>query len=191
MAVDKAEAAKAVAQFLRALGVDPSQNPELAGTPARVAEAWATELLDGYEVDVQALLEHESSPVARPGIVTLRNLAVSTICPHHLLPARGIGTVLYLPGTRVAGLGTVARVLDAFAHRLTLQETITSSVATALVQYLGARGAACKLVMAHDCLSSRGERKAEAVVETIAFAGTFEQPGPDRDLAMLALGRGP
>lgn len=188
MPVDKAEAAKAVARFLLALGLDPDGDPELTGTPARVAEAWANDLVDGYDVDVGALLERESSPASGLGIVSVRDLAVSTICPHHLLPARGTGTVLYLPGSRVTGVGTVAKVLDAFAHRLTLQETITLCVARALVQHLGARGAACKLSLSHDCLSSRGERKAGAFVDTIAFAGSFEQAGPDRDLAMAALG---
>ncbi len=187
MPVDKAEAAEAIARFLVALGLDPGSDPELAGTPARVAEAWANDLVDGYDVDVAALLERESSPAAGAGLVSVRDLAVSTICPHHLLPARGTGTVLYLPGARVAGVGTLARVLDAFAHRLTLQETITASVARALVQHLGARGAACTLSLSHDCLSSRGERKVAAVVDTIAWAGTFEQPGPDRDLALAAL----
>jgi GTP cyclohydrolase I len=187
MPVDQTEAAKAVVQFLRALGLDPGGDPELAGTAERVAEAWATDLVDGYDVDVGTLLGRESSPATGVGIVSVRDIAVSTVCPHHLLPARGTGTVLYMPGSRVTGVGTLAKVLDAFAHRLTLQETITRSVAGALVQHLGARGAACKLSLSHDCLSSRGERKAGAVVDTIAFAGTFEQPGPDRDLAIAAL----
>jgi GTP cyclohydrolase I len=82
----------------------------------------------------------------------------------------------------------VAKVLDAFAHRLTLQETITRSVAEALVTHLGARGAACKLSLSHDCLSSRGERKTGAVVQTVALTGTFEHAGPDRDLAIATLG---
>ena len=190
MPVDRAEAAKAVAQFLAALGVDPKSDPELAGTPARVAEAWASDLVDGYDVDVASLLVRESSPASGLGIVSVRDLAVSTICPHHLLPARGKGMVLYMPGSRVTGVGTLAKVLDAFAHRLTLQETITASVANALVQHLGARGAACKLSLSHDCLSSRGERKAGAIVDTIAFAGSFEQTGADRDLAIAALEAG-
>jgi GTP cyclohydrolase IA len=188
MPVDKADAAKAVTQFLLALGLDPGGDPELASTPARVAEAWANDLVDGYEVDVGALLRGESSPSTGLGIVSVRDLAVSTICPHHLLPARGMGTVLYLPGARVTGVGNLAKLLDAFAHRLTLQETITSSVAASLVEHLGARGAACKLSLSHDCLSSRGERKTDAMVETVAFAGSFEQAGPDRDLAIAALG---
>lgn len=190
MPVDRTEAAKAVAQFLVALGLDPAGDPEIAGTPARVAEAWANDLVDGYDIDVGALLSGESSLATGVGIVSVRDLAVSTICPHHLLPARGTGTVLYLPGPRVAGVGTLAKVLDAFSHRLTLQETITINVARSLVQYLGARGAACKLSLAHDCLSSRGERKTAALVDTVAFAGSFEQAGPDRDLAIAALGTG-
>ena len=107
MPVDKAEAAKAVAQFLIALGLDPRGDPELADTPARVAETWANDLVDGYDVDVGALLDRESSPASGLGIVSVRDLTVSTICPHHLLPARGTGTVLYLPGSRVTGVGTL------------------------------------------------------------------------------------
>jgi GTP cyclohydrolase IA len=189
MPVDQREAARAVHAFLRALGRDPDTDDELRGTPDRVAEAWAQELVDGYEVDVAALLAAESSIVTGArSLVSVRGLAVATICPHHLLPARGTGTVLYLPGDRVTGLGTLARLVDAFAHRLTLQETIASSVATALVEHLGARGAGCKLTMSHNCLTSRGERQAGALVETLALAGSFE--GADRDLALAALSEG-
>ena len=192
MAVDQREAAKAVLAFLRALGRDPNRDEELRETPSRVAEAWANDLVDGYDVDVPALLRSESSPVppASQGLVCVRGLSVATICPHHLLPARGTGTVLYLPGPRIAGLGTLARLVDAFGHRLTLQETIASEVARALVQHLGARGAACKLLLSHSCLTSRGQRQESALVETIAFAGSFDHAGPDRDLALAALPEG-
>ncbi len=189
MPVDRREAEKAVRAFLRALGRDPDRDPELEGTPARVADAWENELVDGYDIDVARLLDAESSPAPKEpaGIVSVRDLVVSTVCPHHLLPARGTATVLYLPSARVAGLGTLARLVDAFTHRLTLQETAGAGVAHALVEHLGARGAACKLSLSHSCLASRGERQSSAVVETIAFAGTFEVPGPDRDLALTAL----
>jgi GTP cyclohydrolase I len=189
MPVDKAEAIKAVSAFLRALGRDAATDPELAGTPERVVEAWANDLVEGYDVDVPALLARESSPAPAQsvGLVVLRGLAVSTMCPHHLLPARGTATVLYLPGARVVGLGTLSRLVDAFAHRLTFQETITASVARALFEHLGARGAACRLSLVHGCLASRGERQDQAVVETLSLAGCFEPPGSDRDLALAAL----
>jgi GTP cyclohydrolase I len=193
MSVDKAKAQQAIAAFLRALGRDVDRDPELVGTPERVVEAWANEFVEGYEVNVAALLDAESSPVPSGpvGLVTVRGLAVSTMCPHHLLPARGTATVLYLPGARVAGLGTLSRLVDAFAHRLTFQETITASVARALVDHLGAKGAACRLSLMHDCLASRGERQDQAVVDTMAFAGSFDAPGGDRELALGALSGGP
>ena len=192
MAVDEKEAAKAIHAFLRALGRDPDRDEELSGTPARVAEAWAKDLVDGYDVDVVRLLESESSPAPSnsQGLVAVRGLSVATICPHHLLPARGTGTVLYVPGPKITGLGTLSRLVDAFAHRLALQESIASSVARALVEHLGARGRACKLSLSHSCLTSRGQRQERAIVETIAFAGTFERAGPDRDLALAALAEG-
>jgi GTP cyclohydrolase I len=193
MAVDKREAAKAVHAFLRALGRDPDAEPELRDTPSRVAEAWAEELVDGYDVDIGTLLssESESAPSASPGLIAVRGLSVSTVCPHHLLPARGTASVFYLPGSLITGLGTLARLVDAFAHRLTLQEAITSAVAGSLVEHLGARGAACRLSLSHSCLASRGERQDAARVETIAFAGSFDRPGPDRDLVLAALSEAP
>jgi len=189
MPVDRREAEKAIRAFLRALGRDPDHDPELLDTPTRVAEAWESDLVDGYDVDVERLLAAESSPAPQEplGLVSVRDLAVSTICPHHLLPARGMATVLYVPGTHVAGLGTLSRLVDAFAHRLTLQETAGEAIANALVRHLGARGAACKLSLSHSCLASRGERQTTAVVETVAFAGSFERSGADRDLALAAL----
>jgi GTP cyclohydrolase I len=192
MPVDEKKAAEAVHLFLRALGRDPDRDEELKDTPARVARAWSEDLVDGYDIDVPKLLASESAPapLGSRGLVALRGLAVATICPHHLLPGRGTATILYLPGARITGLGTLSRLVDAFAHRLSLQETIAGAVARALVEYLGARGAACKLSMSHSCLTVRGERQDSAIVETIAFAGTFEHPGPDRDLAIAALAEG-
>lgn len=193
MPIDRAEAEKAVHAFLVAMGRDPAREPALGSTPARVAEAWANDLIDGYEVDVPHLLASEASPAPSRtlGLVKVRDLAVSTMCPHHLLPARGTGQVVYLPGTRLTGIGTLARLVDAFAHRLALQEETAAAVATALVEHLGARGAACKLALSHSCLASRGERQHAAVVETIAFAGSFEVGGADRDLALAALSEAP
>jgi GTP cyclohydrolase IA len=189
MAVDRTKAEKAVFEFLRAMGRDPEKDPELAGTPARVVEAWATDLIDGYDVDVPRLLAAESAPAGgKEGLVSVRGLAVSTMCPHHLLPARGTATVLYWPAARIAGIGTLARLVDAYAHRLTLQETIGERVASALVLHLGARGGACRIALSHSCLASRGERQHAATVETIAMAGSFDRAGPDRDVVLAALG---
>jgi GTP cyclohydrolase I len=188
--VDRRAAARAIEDFLRALGHAPEG--DLEGTGERVADAWADDLLEGESIDAGAVLR-EGSMVAEPhaaGLVVVRDLAVTTMCPHHLLPAHGTGLVAYLPGERLAGIGTLAHVLDAVSRRLTLQERIGADVVTLLTRELGARGALCRLSLTHSCLVARGERKAGAVVETLAVSGTFAHASPDRDLAFAALGRG-
>ncbi len=169
--VDRRAAARAIEDFLRAIGREPTG--DLAGTPERVADAWADDLLEGESIDAAALLREgalNAEHHAR-GLVVVRDLAVSTMCPHHLLPAVGKGTVAYLPGKRMAGLGTIAHVLDALSRRLTLQERIGDTLVELIVKELGAEAAACKLALTHTCLVARGERKTGAVVETFHWSG--------------------
>jgi GTP cyclohydrolase IA len=186
--VDRRAAARAIEDFLRALGHEPVG--DLEGTGERVADAWADDLLEGEAIDAATVLREGALDLEAGdgGLVVVRDLAVTTMCPHHLLPAHGTGLIAYLPGRGIAGLGTLAHVLDALSRRLTLQERIGTGVASLLVRELGARGALCRLSLTHSCLIARGERKTGAVVETLAVAGSFAEPGADRDLAFLALG---
>lgn len=185
--VDRKAAAQAIEDFLRALGHEPVG--ELAGTGERVADAWADDLLEGEAIDAAALLREGSLAIdaARAGLVVIRELAVTTMCPHHLLPAHGTATVAYLPAHRIAGIGTIARVVDVLSHRLALQEQIGADAAGLLVDELGARGALCRLTLTHSCLIARGERKTGAIVETLAVAGSFASDTADRALAFAAL----
>lgn len=173
MSFDRPGAERAIAAFLSALGHDP-RSPDLEGTPARVVDAFRNELLSGYEVDVPALLSAESSTVAgggESGLVAVRGIRVATVCPHHLLVGTGRADVYYLPGRALVGIGTVARVVDAYSRRLTLQETIGDSVVRALVDHAGARGAVCRLSFHHTCLMARGARQADAEVVTVSRLG--------------------
>lgn len=174
MTVDREAAERAIAAFLTALGHDPRKNPELAETPARVTEAFQKDLLDGYDVDVAGLLRAESSPLgpAGPrGLVVVRDIHLTTMCPHHLLPGLGVAAVAYLPGEAIVGIGTIARVVEAFSHRLTLQESIGENTVRALIDHASARGAYCRLEFRHSCLEARGARKHGATVVTVARAG--------------------
>lgn len=186
--MDRRAAERAIADFLRALGHDPDRDPELALTPKRVAEAFADELLVGYATDLEALL-HDGSPPAREnaGIVVVREIAVATVCPHHLLSSLGRATVAYRPGARVLGLGTIARLVDACSRRLALQEQIGERVVDSLVRFGGARGAFCQITLRHSCLSARGSRQSDATVRTLASAGDLADPACARELD-LALG---
>ncbi|MDI1479967.1 GTP cyclohydrolase I [Polyangium sp. y55x31] len=186
--IDRRAAARAVEDFLRALGHEPVG--ELEGTGERVADAWADDLLEGESIDAAAVLREGSLGVTDTGtgIVVVRDLAVTTICPHHLLPAFGSAIVAYQPGARVAGIGTLARVVDVVARRLTLQEQIGATVVDLIGRELEAKGALCKLSLTHTCLVSRGERKTGAIVETLSFGGSFAT-SDGRALALAALGR--
>jgi len=110
MAVDREGARMAVRAFLRALGHDPADHPELADTPARVTDAFADELLAGYEIDLGDLIVNGSEPIPegpnQAGLVVVRDLAVASVCPHHLTTSLGRAAVCYLPGQRLLGLGT-------------------------------------------------------------------------------------
>ncbi len=179
---NRERAARAIEDFLRALGHEPKG--DLAETGRRVADAWIDELLAGESVDARRLLEEGSIDIGQGphAPVVLRGLHVATVCPHHLLPAQGTATVGYLPGRRVAGLGVIAQAVSALASRLTLQETLGESVAVALRDGLWAEGSFCLLDLAHSCLTARGERQTGARVETLALTGRF-----DADARPLAL----
>jgi GTP cyclohydrolase IA len=167
---DRRAAALAIDAFLRAIGRDPASEPELAGTGERVAAAYLDELCDGYGVDVEALLRAESIR-GTTEVVALHDIAVSTVCPHHLLPAVGKASVAFGPGELLVGLGTLVRVVDAYAHRLALQEEIGQRVAFALSTHLSPRWAACRIVLEHACVSARGVRRHGTSAETVAFVG--------------------
>ena len=186
--MDRDRAKQAVADFLTAVGQNPNSN-DLRQTPERVVDAWLGELLSGYDTDVEELLRTGSAPRVQAmgtDIVVVRDIHVATLCPHHLLPASGRALVAYRPGSRLLGLGTIARLVDACSKRLALQETIGRSVVDALSGPADARGAYCRLDLSHACLSIRGAKATEAVVATTAATGDFGTP-EGRDELRLAL----
>ncbi|GEJ58279.1 hypothetical protein AMYX_30200 [Anaeromyxobacter diazotrophicus] len=143
---------------------------DLDGTPARVAEAWLEDLVDGYRQDPAALLAG-AMPARGRDLVAVTGIDYHSMCPHHLLPSRGVAHVAYLPGGRVIGFGQLARLVDCYAHRLVLQEDLARQVAEALVLHLGARGAACVLDAEQSCLTVRGERRRGARAHAQCFLG--------------------
>jgi len=185
--VNREAAARSIALFLEALGYDQLTG-DLAGTPERVAEAFATELLSGEHVDLSALIRAGSGALeSKPGLILVRKIAISTVCPHHLLPAIGYADVAYWPTTHVLGLGTVTKLANACARRLSLQEAIGERVVAALMDHGRASGAFCRVELLHTCLSARGSEQAEARLVTVAAAGTLAGSDAATQI-LLALG---
>ncbi len=173
--MDRAAAARAIEAFLAAIGRDASREPELAGTGARVADAFVDELCAGYDVDVDALVR--GATIAQSGegsIVELRDVALTTTCPHHLMAGVGKATVGFAPRGKILGVGAIARLLDAFARRLTLQETLGEGVVAAIEANLAPRWVACRIEMSHACMIARGQRTHGAKLVTFAVRAVDE-----------------
>ena len=187
MPIDRTAAANAIDAFLRAIGRDPRQEPELVGTGARVTDAYVDELCAGYAVDTRALLAASAIPGASPGLVIVRDIPITTMCPHHLLPASGTATVAMNARDRLVGLGTLASLVDAHARRLTLQERIGEAVVADIEAVLEPYWVGCRIVLVHGCMVARGERAIGSRVETTALRGAT---GESEARAHAALGTG-
>ncbi len=185
-----AGAARAVAAFLDAMGLPPEvrRSEALASTPERVAEAWLGDLLDGYRRDPAAILG-DAIPARRRGLVSVTGIDFHSVCPHHLLPSRGVAHVAYVPGDRIAGFGQIVQLVDALAHRFVLQEDLARGVADALVRHLGARGAACVLDAEQLCMTVRGGRRPHARAHTDAFLGVLGRDARLQRRFLRLLGR--
>ena len=122
----------AVTALLRACGISPD-SPHTSKTAQRVRELWEKRLLGGYEIEPGEALG-EGFEDARQDMVLIRGIAIHGVCPHHLVPFRGIAHVAYIPGGRLHGFGRIARMVDAIGHRFTYQEWMTRDIAEATFQ---------------------------------------------------------
>ncbi|AKU90984.1 GTP cyclohydrolase I [Vulgatibacter incomptus] len=171
---DPEKMAAGIRLFLEGCGVDLS-DANVRETPHRVAKAWAEEFLDGYDRSAREVLGdfYEERKPAADEMVVVTSIDFQSMCPHHLLPYRGVAHVAYLPAGRVVGFSRLARLVDAFAHRLILQETLAREIAEAIRRELGSAGAAVVLEAEQTCMTTRGERRSQARAITEAFTGEF------------------
>jgi GTP cyclohydrolase I len=163
----------AVKALVAACGISEDES-HMAKTASRVRDLWEKRLLGGYGRDPGQILGAGFED-DRDDMVTIRGIAVHGVCPHHLVPFRGVAHVAYVPGGRLHGFGRIARLVDSLAHRFTYQEWLTRDIANALVEYGLARGAACVVEAEQLCLLLGEDRRGDERVRTQAFAGIFEQ----------------
>lgn len=172
MTADLDRAARAVADYLRAFGLDP-ESAVLARTPERVARL-GEELFAGVHIDpVPVLAASGVADAGAPGPVAFRDVPFRSLCEHHLLKFSGTLSVVYLPGARVAGLGALVRAIETIAARPQVQERMTEQVADCVEQALGAHGVLVHAQADHDCVALRGPRIHGASVATLATRGVY------------------
>lgn len=163
---------KAVTDLLLACGIAPDST-HTGKTARRVRELWEKRLLGGYAIDPAAAIG-EGFEDAREDMVVIRGIAVYGVCPHHLVPFRGVAHVAYIPGGRLHGFGRIARMVDAIGHRFTYQEWMTRDIAQALLTHGRAQGAACVVEAEQLCLLLGEDRRGDERVYTQAFTGCFK-----------------
>jgi GTP cyclohydrolase I len=180
----KPELKAAIEALLKASGLDPATNPDLHETPARVARLWQSEFLAGYTMDPKKILGDPVEGEEDPDVVVVGGLRFHAMCPHHLLPYRGVAHVAYLPAGKLVGFGRLAELVDCFTKRLTLQERATHQIADALCRHLGARGAGCVIEAEQLCLALPEEKHDQSGVVTSAFVGEMRER-PDLKTRLL------
>jgi len=175
----------AVDALLRASGLDPAKEPDLRQTAERVARVWNEEFLAGYDMDPAVILGDPVVGEADPDVIVVGGLRFHAMCPHHLLPYRGVAHVAYIPDGKLVGFGRLAELVDCFTKRLTLQERATHQIAESLWKHLSARGAGCVIEAEHMCLAIPGEKHDQSGVVTSAFVGGMRDR-PDLKARLLA-----
>jgi len=180
------EAETAVRLLLRWAGDDPEREG-LLGTPGRVVRAY-DEFFSGYDEDPAALLRRTFEETdGYDEMVLLRDITFESHCEHHMVPIIGKAHVAYLPESRVVGISKLARVVEAYAKRLQIQEKMTAQIANAIDAELQPRGVAVVVEAAHQCMTTRGVHKPSVSMVTSRMLGAFRDDAMTRRefLAMI------
>jgi len=168
----RAEAEEAVRTLLRWAGDDPTREG-LLGTPDRVARAYQ-EFFSGYDVDPVDFLKRTFTEIdGYDELIVLRDIRFESHCEHHLAPIIGRAHIGYLPKKRVVGISKLARVLEAYARRLQIQEKLTAQVANTIQDVLQPRGVGVIIDAAHQCMTTRGVHKPGMSMVTSHMLGSF------------------
>jgi GTP cyclohydrolase I len=185
--VDVERIERAVREILYAMGEDPDRDG-LVRTPRRVAEMYA-EVCSGLHQDPSQhlIVTFEAN---HDEMVLVRDIALYSLCEHHLAPFHGRAHVAYIPGDdgRITGLSKLARLVDGFAKRPQVQERLTSQIADAIVDVLQPRGAFVMIEAEHLCMSMRGVRKPGTLTLTSAVRGLFKDSAATRAEVMSLIG---
>jgi GTP cyclohydrolase I len=183
----QSEAQDAVRMLIRWAGDDPDREG-LVGTPARVVNAYR-EWFSGYDQAPTEYLQRTFEEVAGyDEMVVLRDIRLESHCEHHMAPIIGRVHIGYLPRNRVIGISKLARLVDAFAYRLQVQEKMTAEIASCLNSGLKPLGVGVVIEATHECMSTRGVHKTDVSMVTSRMLGAFRQQKQTREEFLSAIG---
>ncbi|MBB5986114.1 GTP cyclohydrolase I FolE [Sphingobium lignivorans] len=182
-----AEVKDAIRTLIRWAGDDPDREG-LLETPKRVARAWK-EYCEGYAEDPAYHLSRIFHEVGGyDEIVMLKDIPFQSHCEHHMAPIIGKAHIAYLPRDYVVGISKLARVLEAFARRLQVQERLTAQVADCIWEHLKPHGVAVVIEATHGCMTGRGVRTHGTVMRTSRMMGVFKRDEKSREEVLRLMG---
>jgi GTP cyclohydrolase I len=170
--VETAVVEDAFRTLIRWTGEDPNRDG-LVETPARMARAFQ-EHFSGYAQDPAAILQKTFTEIGGyDEMIVLAGIPFESHCEHHMAPIIGRAWVGYIPQGRVVGISKLARVVEAFAKRLQIQERMTAQIANAIEDALQPEGVGVVIRAAHHCMMTRGVHKAGTELVTSRMLGCF------------------
>lgn len=175
------------AKIIEAIGEDLDR-PGLADTPKRAAKAFEF-LTRGYGQSVDDVVNNALFPSDSSEMILVQDVELYSLCEHHLLPFIGKCHVAYIPTGKVLGLSKVARIVDLYARRLQIQESLTSQIAETIMAVTDAEGVGVIIEAKHMCMMMRGVEKQNSVMKTSAMLGCFrnEQKTREEFLSLLQM----
>jgi GTP cyclohydrolase I len=165
--------AQHIQEIIRLLGED-AQREGLVKTPTRVGEAMQF-LTQGYMQNAEDILRGALFEEDYRQMVVVKDIPFYSLCEHHMLPFFGKAHVAYIPNGKITGLSKIARVVDVFAHRLQVQERMTTQIKDCIQQTLNPLGVMVVIEAEHLCMQMRGVQKPHAVTTTSDFTGAFNR----------------
>ncbi len=158
-------------EILKIIGENPEREG-LAQTPMRVAKAMGF-ILQGYQIDPEEILRNAIFKEDYKQMVIVKDIEIYSMCEHHMIPFIGKAHVGYIPNGYITGLSKIARVVDAFARRLQVQERLTVQIRDCIQRVLNPLGVGVVIEAQHLCMMMRGVEKQHSITVTSAFTGAF------------------
>ncbi len=181
------QAEAAVRTLLSWAGDDPTREG-LLDTPKRVAKAYG-DWFSGYGIDPDEYLGRTFEEVAGyDELIVLRDIRFESHCEHHMAPIIGRAHVGYLPDGKVVGISKLARVVDAYARRLQVQEKMTAQIADCIQRVLQPRGVGVVIEAVHGCMTTRGVHKRGVSMVTSKMLGGFREDARTRSEFLQFIG---
>ena len=177
------------AKIIESIGEDLNR-PGLVDTPKRAAKAFEF-LTQGYNQSVAEVVNDALFPSESSEMILVQDVELYSLCEHHMLPFIGKCHVAYIPTGKVLGLSKVARIVDVFARRLQIQESLTGQIAETIMKVTNAEGVGVIIEAQHMCMMMRGVEKQNSLMKTSAMLGSFrnEQKTRDEFLSLLQMKR--